>query len=316
MASLEMIARATKLRPLSKEPQEKFLERITNLSLHSKRLNSMANLDVCPNLRILFLYNNQIARIENLSFATSLIHLYLENNQITEIEQLNGLRHLTKLFLDGNMISRLQGLEDCTSLEEVHLSNQRLPDGECFSFDEDVLDRLSESLVTLTLNNSHVSSVAPLRLLVNLHVLRCNENQIEYLEEIEQIIIACNLLQEIDFSSNPASAVPGYRDCLIENSELLQVIDDRAVKPNQRAFLHARSSRRKNSSHSRVSGGINSKAFSFGAGGQLSTRKTTTAKFMKRSSTFHERPIETNSALSGFLNVGSVNINRFNQKHF
>ena len=46
-------------------------------------------------------------------------------------------------YLEGNQISRLEGLEHCVRLQELHLSNQKLPPTARFAFADDTLRTLA-----------------------------------------------------------------------------------------------------------------------------------------------------------------------------
>ncbi|GBG27391.1 Protein phosphatase 1 regulatory subunit 42 [Hondaea fermentalgiana] len=231
-----MVRKATTMRQHSTEEKAHFFEKITNLSLHGRRIRAIQNLHMCTNLRVLFLYNNCIERIENLSFAKNLTHLYLENNRIRRIEDLANLAHLTKLSLDGNCISTLEGLEGCSSLTELHLSNQRLELGQTFEFDPQSIAGLADSLQLLTIANSQVESIAPLGGLANLQILRASHNPhlAGGVDSLEELVKGCVFLQEVDFADTPLAATPNYRDTLIAKSEYVSLIDGKLVQPNQR----------------------------------------------------------------------------------
>ena len=54
-----------------------------------------------------------------------------QNNELTDLSGLGQLHSLTKLYLDGNKIQRVEGLENLSNLEELHVSNQYLPEVSC-----------------------------------------------------------------------------------------------------------------------------------------------------------------------------------------
>jgi len=56
-------------------------------------------------------------------------------------------------YLDGNQISCLEGLDNCTNLTELHMSNQAIPAGKDFQFDENTLTTLSVSLPSIYLGS-------------------------------------------------------------------------------------------------------------------------------------------------------------------
>ena len=85
------------------------------------------------------------------------MQLSLYNNLITKIEGLDGCPLIQKLYLEGNRISRLEGLVEQRYLEELNLSNQKIPDGDFFSFDDYSVAAISGSLQTLDINNASIN---------------------------------------------------------------------------------------------------------------------------------------------------------------
>lgn len=105
------------------------------------------------------MYDNHVEKIENLDFATSLQYLQLQNNVIKDIPQLQ-MQNLTKLFLDENEITYVAGLEACTKLEELHISNQRLPRYTSLSFEPESLIAVCRTLNVLEISGNG-QSVSP-----------------------------------------------------------------------------------------------------------------------------------------------------------
>lgn len=158
--TLETLVHATALTVGKNEQLGHFLKRVTHLTLNgdalaaskdnnshnnSKAIRRIQNLHHCPNLKVLYLYDNEIEDVETLEQdVPQLSHLYLQNNRVREMRGLAGLQQLEKLFLSGNRIARLEGLAGGSwNLQELHLSNQTLPSSVTFSFDEDTLRTLS-----------------------------------------------------------------------------------------------------------------------------------------------------------------------------
>lgn len=152
--TLEVLLQATKLTVGKHENLAHYLKRMTHLTLNGDGAGStkktppirkIQNLHHCPNLKVLYLYDNDIDVIENLEPVPQLSHLHLQHNRIARMDGLGTLQHLEKLYLDGNRISRLEGLGGCFFLQELHLSNQIVsPDAE-FMFEEDTMRTLSVS---------------------------------------------------------------------------------------------------------------------------------------------------------------------------
>lgn len=192
------------------------------------------NLLQCHALRVLYLYDNQITDIVGL--PATLTHLHLTNNRIRRMENLGHLKRLSKLcvapcllcratrarrrggramtrrgctlrvstrlcrFLEHNEIAKVEGLESCRELEELHVSNQRLPKGTELALDYASLEAIGVRVACASpvlraaqrvpwvayvrtaptprcsSVRSHVLSLAP-RLQNSLRVLMCSGNQ-------------------------------------------------------------------------------------------------------------------------------------------
>lgn len=152
--TIEALVHATKLTIGKHEHLEHYLKRLTHLTLNgdAKRVfNKIENLHHCPNLKVLYLYDNEIEKIANLDIAPALAHLHLQNNQIQKIDNLDGLPQLEKVYLEGNRIARLEGFQNCYYVQELHLSNQVLPPTTVFSFESQTLQVLSVSLLVCSI---------------------------------------------------------------------------------------------------------------------------------------------------------------------
>jgi hypothetical protein len=156
--TLETLVHATALTVGKHEQLSHFLKRVTHLKLQGdasaggkgnnrgKMIRRLQNLHHCPNLQVLYLYDNEVEAIETLEQdVPQLSHLYLQNNRVREMRGLAGLQQLEKLFLSGNRIARLEGFANGGgwNLQELHLSNQSLSPSVTFSFDQDTLQSLS-----------------------------------------------------------------------------------------------------------------------------------------------------------------------------
>lgn len=144
--TIDVLVHATKLTVAKHENLEHYLRRLTHLTLSGdarKAVRRIANLHHCPNLRVLYLYDNDIGVIEGLESVPQLTHVHLQNNQFEKLERLDCLPLLEKLYVEGNRIARLEGLHSCCFLQELHLSNQQLASDVMFSFDSVSLQALS-----------------------------------------------------------------------------------------------------------------------------------------------------------------------------
>jgi protein phosphatase 1 regulatory subunit 42 len=232
----ELILNATTLTRASSEGNDLYLKRVTHLHLQNKRIASIDGLELCENLKVLYLYDNLIEKIENLDFAVNLQYLQLQNNQIKEIPDLS-LQYLSKLMLDYNQISFVSGLEACVRLEELHISYQRLPDFTQLTFDFKSLEAISRTLQTLEISGNNISSLSSFRRLLNLRKLSCANNAISDLAEIESII-GLYYLAEADFQGNPCCKTRKYRDYAISaSSDALRMLDEVPVFRHQQVAI-------------------------------------------------------------------------------
>lgn len=234
--TMDMVLAATSLTRSSKESSEAYLQRVTHLHLQNKKLRVIEGLDLCTNLKVLYLYDNQIERIENLNFATILQYLYLRNNMIKDIPQLQ-MPNLKKLFLDDNEIKFVTGLTECAKLEELHLSRQRLPTFTSLQFDRDSLNAISRTLEVLEISGCAISILSSFTVLFNLRKFLCQDNAIVDISEIERIV-ALPRLEDANFIGNPCCQFFKYRDILIgAASDAIQMLDEQPVLRHQQIAI-------------------------------------------------------------------------------
>ncbi|CAI9727819.1 leucine-rich repeat-containing protein 9-like isoform X4 [Octopus vulgaris] len=87
----------------------------------------ISNLDKCPLLTKLYLYNNQIKKIEHLEKLKKLQVLWLNSNSISVIENLISLKYLKDLNLADNKIIKIgKGLQQNINLENLNLSANKI----------------------------------------------------------------------------------------------------------------------------------------------------------------------------------------------
>ncbi|RLN58407.1 hypothetical protein BBJ29_005576 [Phytophthora kernoviae] len=251
--TLEVLLNATKLSVGKKEHLSHYLKRITHLALNgdvSKILDKggnadgairkIQNLHHCPNLKVLYLYDNEIETIENLDVVPQLTQLHLQGNCLHRMENLKPLKLLEKIYLEKNTISRLEGLRDCLRLQELHLANQAVPLDLEFSFEEETMWALARSLRTLDLSNCRVTTTKPLTLLRSLEQLDLSKNLISDLEGIFALVGGVTSLVELDLRGNPVTATAKYREKTITfSSARLALLDKKDIDPNQRRMMQS-----------------------------------------------------------------------------
>ena len=107
------------------ETNDKFSQRLFQLSLNDQSLKDMEGVEHFPNLRLLYLRNNQITQISHLDHL-HLTHLDLQYNCIERLDGLSACPALTHLYLSYNRIKEVISLEGPKNLQELHLSGQNL----------------------------------------------------------------------------------------------------------------------------------------------------------------------------------------------
>lgn len=214
-----------------------FLPTITHLSLENKNITKMENLDLCVNLRILYLYDNRLTKIEGLEKCTKLSSLSLERNLISKMEGLETLKELTKLYLEHNWISRLEGLHTNTKLEELDLNNQNLSPGQEFTFDDLSLCAISRSLRRLDLRSCQIADPRPLFYLEGLSSLNLQHNNIQELEDVTPLLSTIQYLETLDLRDNPLASIKKYRDQIVMTGLSIHTLDNKQVTDHERQYL-------------------------------------------------------------------------------
>ena len=159
-------------------------EGLTQIELPEDRVGKEWGLAACKSLQILYLNENRLPVINDLMLKfTKLTRLSLHNNMITKIENLDSLVNLQKLYLDHNRIRCLEGLRNCTQIEEIDLSNQKLPRKAEFSFDEYSLAAISGSLTKINLSMTNLKDCKSLYFCDRLEHVDLRDNFIEGLNE-------------------------------------------------------------------------------------------------------------------------------------
>jgi Leucine-rich repeat (LRR) protein len=251
----DWLQRCSKLRPLRDESHSHFLLRVGTANLKGMHLTHVpVELQLLRNLRMLYLYDNFLSGVNNLERNQRLQSLYLDNNHLTSLRGIGSLPQLTKLCANNNCIAVIDGLADCDNLQELHISNQRLPaHSPGVKFDGFTIDALAQCLTTLVCCNNRVADDANLTALRRLEVLTLDNNLLTDIEVIKEMCTDCYSLRELSLVGNPVSRVHGYRDAAILASDLMTTLDRKAVPANQREFLQAREMRRRQQQQTRSS---------------------------------------------------------------
>ena len=112
--------------------------RCAHLHLNNQAiLGDVAPLKLCPNLRVLYLYENKLTSLRGVSALRKLTHLYAQQNELADLDEFEAPPALAQLYLSGNRLSHIKGLGGCTALRELELSNQRAPPPPAADADEE-----------------------------------------------------------------------------------------------------------------------------------------------------------------------------------
>eukprot|EP01112_Ceratiomyxa_fruticulosa_P008768 TRINITY_DN2272_c0_g1_i2.p1 TRINITY_DN2272_c0_g1~~TRINITY_DN2272_c0_g1_i2.p1 ORF type:complete len:401 (-),score=68.07 TRINITY_DN2272_c0_g1_i2:61-1263(-) len=234
----ELIKCSTTQRQYRGESIESYLNRLTHLTLNGKGLTHIDALQRCPNLQVLYLYDNSLSRIENLGFANNLTHLYLQNNQLQSLDGLLSLKFLKKLYLDGNSIHRVEGLETMTKLEELYISNQKITAGTHVTFSPSSLNAIQNSLCILKCSGNNLPTPLVFSVLHNLRVLDISSNSISGIDGVISLLSFCTQLTELDLRGNEVCKVVKYRESLVASSpSSLVLLDGKETSNKERIFL-------------------------------------------------------------------------------
>lgn len=234
--NLDLVLSSTSLTRNSKETADTYLARVTHLHLQRKKIRFIENLELCTNLKVLYLYDNLIENIENLNFAGILQYLYMHNNFIKQLPVLT-MPSLKKLYLDDNEIQEVSGLQECPRLEELHVARQRLPTFTTLKFEDASLRNLSRSMQVLEISGNNISILAPFMVLYNLRKLICMDNTVIDLGEVEGIV-SLPRIEEANFIGNPCCALKRYRDTAIgASSDTFIMLDDLPIPKHQQIAI-------------------------------------------------------------------------------
>ncbi|NWS74331.1 PPR42 phosphatase, partial [Crotophaga sulcirostris] len=235
--TVDLIAKSIGHKNRNEEDFEQYLRKITHLNLSDKNIDTIGDLSLCKNLRVLYLYDNQISQIQNLDFASNITHLYLQNNCISRIENLSSLKNLEKLYLGGNCITVVEGLDKSEGIRELHIESQHLPLGEKLLFDPRSLRSLAKSLSVLNISNNNIDELKELAVLENLTYLRAVDNQLQDMKDLEGVLNKWTKLRRMDITGNPICQKPKYRDKIVVQSQSLESLNGKEIKEMERQFL-------------------------------------------------------------------------------
>lgn len=152
--------------------------------------------------------------------------LLLGKNCIREISGVGGLRFLKALDVSCNELEgALTGLDECTSLQELNVSGNRLTS-------LGVLPKL-ERLSSLDVSSNRIVTLAPLAQCPMLQYVNARDNCIEYTRQAE-LLAGLKWLQTLCLEGNPLSFKPFYRQRVVFRLLTLSTLDKTAVSAEEK----------------------------------------------------------------------------------
>lgn len=216
-----------------------FLSRLTHLHLQERQLDEIkCDLSMCPNLLVLYLYDNKLLRIPTLDGNKFLTRLYLQDNSIGTITNLSSLRNLKVLYLGGNCLNIIEGLENLWELEELYVENQNLPPGEKLLFGSSSIMAIAPSLRILKTSGNQLDSLKELQPLHGLTHLYINNNKLFSMKDLSDVLINMYQLVQLEVYSNPFCLLNKFRDKIIILVKSLEMLDGREISKTTKKFLH------------------------------------------------------------------------------
>ena len=226
---------------LTEEERRASLLCSSHLRLNGRGIGRLSHLDMCPNARVLYAFDNLIEDLSPACDAKLLESIYAQNNLISSVPANLGamLPNLTRLYLNGNMISMFTGWSGVGSpaLEELHLADQRgSADG--IAFDSDTLVSLSKSLKVLDISGNKLQSLSFLTGLNSLETLLADSNDLSDTEDLITFLSSNPSLKMVSFKENAVSlASSAFRDAVVLVCPHLEFFNGKSVSSSEREFV-------------------------------------------------------------------------------
>ena len=231
---------------------KKQLTEICHLRLNSRKLSTLPDLNLTPNLTTLYLYENLLNFLK-LQYLRNLENLYIQKNSLCIFPSTLPLRKLRILDISENC---LENLDEWTVdkdlqlvLERINLADQKANCPLLISMSW--LHPLIDCLIEIDVSGNIIDSLEPLSVLKKLQVLIADRNKVEKIEKVvwwaKSEMCPWPNLTELSLSGNPLSAGLGerrLRDVAIEQFPKIFLVNGVPVMDNERRFLTDRSARK------------------------------------------------------------------------
>ncbi|XP_036368363.1 protein phosphatase 1 regulatory subunit 42-like isoform X2 [Octopus sinensis] len=216
-----------------------YLKRLSHLHLEGKNLTEIdCDFSVCPQLSVLYLYDNHLTAIPDLSRNRNLSHLYLQDNQIRHIPDLSSLIQLTKLYLSNNCIAVIEGLKNLHHLNELYIDRQQLPPGEKLLLDPRSIRAIAVCLQVLNISGNRLTSLNELHPLHQLTCLYASDNKVSQFSDVAGALMNMEKLATLELHGNPMCRNKRYRDKLIIMVKSLENLDGKDISVTSKTFIH------------------------------------------------------------------------------
>ncbi|KAL8431212.1 hypothetical protein Efla_000157 [Eimeria flavescens] len=236
-----------RLRSISNVMTEENFPFLLRMNLSNNQITTIAPLGTLPLLRELLLAHNNIdiktgglggSEGSGLLALPLLERLDLSFNTLRHLKELDGapLGSIRILELRGNGLTRIEGLLQCSRLEVLDLSDNRIRQIEPKGF-----EGATESLRCLVLERNGLRSLCGLPCLPQLEELHVAQNRIPDLDQMDYLLHLPKLRQ-LGFQQNPACQRRQWRTVLAEHLPQLETIDGEPVssKETSRNFKGSR----------------------------------------------------------------------------
>ena len=268
MASItsELLLSCSPTAPAKGQSATSFLALVTQLQLQRRGLGSLDGVEVCPNVRGLFLQQNpQMTSLAPLSALRSTLEVVAADEcALDDLQGLAGAPRLHSLSVSHNRLGALAGLAGCTELKELSFAHQQRPHSkaEPLWLEPASLASFVDTLTVLDLKGNGLVDISPLGVLGRLRKLDLSDNAIADGATVLACVAACwRKLEWLDTRGNACTLTsrgggPGcvytysseYRDGVVAASASSPVrlawLDGRELTPLQTAFISRLEARR------------------------------------------------------------------------
>ena len=239
---------------------------VTQLALDRKHLGDLDGIQVCKNLRALFVEQNGISSLQPIGELYHIETIVADENELTDLRGVVS-PELTQLSVNHNRLRSIDGLAACAQLSELSVAYQRSPDA-CglirLHFEPSTLTALC-SLQFLDIRGNGIVDIAPLSALRRLRKLDMSDNCIASIAAVTLCASSWPELEWCDTRGNPCAVEQSgrghvrysvkYRDAVIAasasataakcSSSRLCWFDGQEISPLQTAFISKLQARRR-----------------------------------------------------------------------